>query len=117
MALGLRFRSETVLISSGNTNYAAGTKVLVAAAGVAPTQRVGVYSCVINAIAASTVQFQDTSGGALSAIFSLPVNGFLSLDTQINGDPRWMAGAGLGVQLVVGGTGPVAADVWIGYGN
>lgn len=116
MAGGLRLRSEAILVSSKGTNYVVGTQVLVAASAAVGIQRVGIYRCVIEAIAASTIQFQDTSGGALSGIYSLGALGFFILDTPINGDPWWQAAAGLGVQLVIGGTGPVAADIWYGMG-
>lgn len=119
MAGGLRFRSEAVLVSSKGTNYTvAGSPItIVPASSVGLLQRVGIYRVVIEAIAATTVQFQDTGSNVLSGQFSLGALGFLILDTPINGDPWWQGGQGLGIQLLLTGTGPVAADIWYGMGG
>jgi hypothetical protein len=126
MAQSLRFRPESQLTSSAGTPYAAGTTVLLAANKVLASQRVGVYRMILVANATSTFQFQDTSGNAISAQYSLTSAGStVTLDTPVNGDPWWQTGPslafpsnplGVGLQLVIGGTGPVAADVWIALG-
>ena len=120
MALVLRFRSEAQLVSSLGTAYTvAGSPItIVAASLVNAQQRVGIYRCVIEALAgAATIQFQDTGSTVMSAQYSLGVNGFFILDTPINGDPWWQGGLGRGLQLVLTGTGPVAADIWYGLGG
>jgi len=119
MAGGLRLRSESTLISSLGTNYTVGGSPIsiVPASQVQANQRVGIYKCIIEAIAATTIQFRGTDGTTLlSAQFSLGALGFFILDTPINGDPWWQAPSGQGIQLVLTGTGPVAADIWIGFG-
>lgn len=133
--MGLRFRSEATLISSGATAYAAGTVVLVPAAQVTSFQRVGVYRCIlVCTTAAGTFQFKDTSGNAVSAVYSLVANASFFADTPINGDPWWMTGGafnnaaigggaptvtqnplGVGLELVVTG-GPWDADIWVAWG-
>lgn len=124
--MGLRFRSEAQLFSSAGTPFAVGTTVIVAASLITQIKRVCVYRMVMVANAASTFQFQDTNGNAISALYSLTAAGStVTLDTPINGDPWWSTGPsvmfpsnplGVGLQLVIGGTGPVAADIWYGLG-
>jgi hypothetical protein len=116
--MGLRFRSECKLVSSLGTNYTIGGSpiTIVPASQVVGIQRVGVYRLVIVAVAAATIQFQDTGSNILSAQYPLGVNGAMTLDTPINGDPWWIGGQGLGLQLLLTGTGPVAADIWVGFG-
>jgi hypothetical protein len=126
MAGGLRFRTEATLISSYGTALAVGTTILVPTTQIVGFQRIGVYRMVLVANAASTFQFQDTAGNPISALYSLTAAGStVTLDTPINGDPWWMTGPtlakptyplGVGLQLVIGGTGPVAADIWVGWG-
>jgi hypothetical protein len=117
--MGLRFRAETTLVSSKGTNYTvAGSPItIVPATQVVGIQRLGIYKVVIETIAAATIQFQDTGANLISAQFSLGALGFLILDTPINGDPWWQCGQGLGLQMLLTGTGPVAADIWIGFGG
>ena len=120
MAGGLRFRSESTLVSSKGTNYTvAGSPITIVPAStiagspLSGIQRAGIYKVVIEAIAATTIQFQDSGPNILSAQFSLGALGFFILDVPINGDPWWQATqAGLGLQLLLTGTGPVAADIW-----
>lgn len=119
MAGGLRFRSEALLVSSKGVNYTVGGSpiTIVPASSLVGIQRVGVYRVIIVAIAAVTIQFQDTGPNLISAQFPIAANGALTLDTPINGDPWWATTApGLGLQLVLTGTGPVAADIWYGLG-
>ena len=116
MAGGLRFRSESTLVSSLGTPFPIGTKVLIPAAQVVGIQRVAVYAVILQAISAqATFQFQDTGGGALSGIYTLALLGIFIIDDKKNGDPWWQGGAGLGVQLVTTG-GTVAADIYLGFG-
>jgi outer membrane usher protein FimD/PapC len=119
MAGGLRFRSECTLVSSKGTNYTIGGSPIsiVPTSQLVGIQRVGVFRLIIVAVAATTIQFQDTGGNILSAQYPLGINGALTLDTPINGDPWWATtAAGLGLQLLLTGTGPVAADIWVGFG-
>jgi len=115
--MGLRFKPETTLVSSLGANYTVGAISIIPAASVQGNQKVGIYKCIIQAIAAATVQFRGTDGTTLlSAQFSLGAGGFLIVDTQNNGDPWWQAPSGQGIQLVLTGTGPVAADIYVGFG-
>jgi len=119
MAGGLRFRSEAILVSSKGANYTvAGSPItIVPTTQLVGLQRAAIYRVAIEAIGAATVQFQDTGANVISAQFSLAALGFLILDTPINGDPWWQAAAaGLGLQMLLTGTGPVAADIWWGAG-
>src|SRR6266853_1994716 len=126
MSGGLRHRPEATLSSSFGTPFGPGTKVLITAAQVQGIQRVGVYRMILVANAASTFAFQDTAGNPISATYSLTAAGStVTLDTPINGDPWWQTGPnfatpnyplGVGLQLVIGGTGPVAYDVWTALG-
>jgi hypothetical protein len=126
MAGGLRFRPEATLFSTFATPQVAGTRVLVTAAQVIGIQRVGVYRMILVANAASTFAFQDTLGNPISATYSLTAAGStVTLDTPINGDPWWQTGPnfatpnyplGVGLQIVIGGTGPVAFDIWVAWG-
>lgn len=118
MAGGLRLRSESQLVSSKGTNYTTGASpiTIIPASQVVGIQRVGIYKVAIEAIGAATFQFQDTGANLLSAQYSLGPLGFFILDTPINGDPWWQGGVGLGLQLLLTGTGPVAADIWVAFG-
>lgn len=117
MSGGLRLRNETFLFSSKSSNLAVGTTVIVPTTALAQNgvAKVAIYRYRVCAIAAATYQFQDTSNAALSAIYSLAIN---QVDREImasNHDYLWVASAaGLGLQIVVGGTGPVALDCWWG---
>jgi hypothetical protein len=115
MAGGLRFRSEAILVSSKGSNYNVGASpiTIVPTTQLVGVQRAGIYRVVIEAIGAATIQFQDTGANLISGQFSLGALGFFILDIPINGDPWWQAtAAGLGLQLLLTGTGPVAADIW-----
>jgi hypothetical protein len=112
----VRFRSELTL--SATKSYPVGTTAIVAAASVTvPNTRVGIFRAYLsgNSTTAATFQFQDTSNNALSAVYSLPANGFFAFETPINLDPLWQSvgnqGSGVGVQLVVTGA-TITADIW-----
>lgn len=109
MSGGLRFRAEAtpVIISQ-----AAGTGVIIAASLLVGIQRASIYRAYLAATAASTVQFQDTNNNNISGVFNIAANGFIPFDMGPNGDPLWQAAAGLGIQIVVGGTGPVTGNIW-----
>ena len=110
MAGGLRFRSEANLVSSlGSPYLLAGSPLqIVPALTQANTPlpnaiaRIGVYRLVIEALVTATIQFQDNLVGGspattlLSAQYNLTANGFLILDTPINGDPWWQCRGGAG---------------------
>jgi len=110
--MSLRFRPEALIVST--KSFAAGTDAVVAAVA---GQRIAVYRCILMGVAASTFQFNDSVTGVLSAQYSLAVGGFFILDTPINNDPWWITAAGSALQIIVGGTGPVAADIWYGQGQ
>jgi hypothetical protein len=119
MAGGLRFRSEATLVSSLGTPYTVGASpiTLIAANQVLGIQKAAIYRFIIEAVGAATIQFQDTGGTPISAQFSLLAGGSMVIDTPINGDYWYIASAArLGLQLLLTGTGPVAADVWIAMG-
>jgi len=118
MAGGLRFRSEAILVSSLGTPYTvAGSPItIIPASQVSGIQRVGIYRMIAVATAAVTLQFQDTASTLISAQYSLIAGGTITLDTPINGDYWWQGGAGRGIQLLLTGTGPLAADIWVAFG-
>ena len=122
MAGGLRFRPETVSFAgpaagftAATKTFAAGTTVLFPVASLIGVQRPGIYRLMLASVAGGTFQFQDTSAGILSALYTLAANGFFILDTPINGDPWWQpAASGLGLQLVT--TGTFVGDIYIALG-
>jgi len=123
MAGGLRFRAEATPVlpptqgtyTPATKTYTVGTTVLITAASLIGVQRPGIYRLMLASVAGSTFQFQDTSGGILSALYTLPANGFFILDTPINGDPWWQPSAiGLGLQIVTGAT--VVGDIYTALG-
>ena len=120
MAGGLRFRSEATLISSFSAPFtvAASPIILVPTSQMVGIQRVGVYRMIMVAEAQTNFQFQDTAGNPISARYNLSAAGStVTLDTPINGDPWWQTTvAGRGLQLVLTGTGPVDADIWVAWG-
>lgn len=113
MSGGLRFRSEAQLFSSKGVPLVVGTQTIVPASALVGVQRALIYRYHIQAVGAATYQFQDTGGNLLSAQYSLPA---LGIDREImasNHDPLWASTApGLGLQIIVGGTGPINCDVW-----
>jgi len=115
MSGGLRFRPEAIPVAT--KSFPVGTTVLVTAASLIGVQRPGIYRLALSAAAAATFQFQDTANTALSAVYSLPVNGlFIIGDGAINGDPLWIPAApGLGLQIVVA-TSTVTGDIWTALG-
>jgi len=123
MSGGLRFRPEALPFAGPATNFtvatrsfAVGTIVLVPAASLTGVQRPGVYRLALIAAAAATFQFQDTSGGVLSAVYPLPVGGIFIMNTPHGGDPLWQVGTpGLGLQIVVA-TSPIVGDIWTALG-
>ena len=82
----------------------------------APTnlrQRVAVYRAIITiASPAVTLQFQDTTGAALSQTFQLAANPAIVLDVADNMDPWFYTVAGVGLQLVQSGTSNVGYDIY-----
>jgi hypothetical protein len=127
MAVGLRWRAEAVPFAglAPNTNFtpatrafAAGTTILVAAASLVGIQRPGIYRVFLSSVAGGTFQFQDTSAGILSAQYTLAANQQFPAFTTYNGEPLWQPAApGLGLQIVIGGTGPIFGDIWIALGG
>jgi hypothetical protein len=113
MSGGLRFRNEEQLFSSKGTPLVAGTQTIVPAAALVGVQRACIYRYRIQAVAASTYQFQDTGGNLLSTVYSLTLGQIDIERMAINGDYLWQSSApGLGIQLIVGGTGPINCDIW-----
>jgi hypothetical protein len=92
-------------------NSAAGGTLAVVAA--VANQRVGIYKIVLVVATAITLTFQDTAGGALSAPYVFGANGgSITLDTQMNGDPWYQSGVGLGIQLLTSVAVQVSADIY-----
>jgi hypothetical protein len=123
MAGGLRFRSEAFLVTPpasatytvATKSYLVGTTIIVPVASLVGIQRPGIYRLMLNSVAGATFQFLDTAGGVLSALYTLPANGFFILDTPINGDPWWQPSApGLGIQITVSAT--IVGDIYAALG-
>jgi hypothetical protein len=115
--MSLRTRSETsinALVQAGppgNKSYGVGVNLIVPAVS---GQRVGLYKLILQSGAGSTIQFADTSASpvGLSGVYTFPAAGStLILDVQINFDPWWQTGFGLGLNLIVG-VAAVVADIW-----
>jgi hypothetical protein len=92
-------------------NASTGTIPVVAAVA---NQRVYVYRLIrVIGTPAVTLTLQDTASNPLSGPLALAANGSITLDTNINGDPWWLSGTGLGVQLSQGGgTTAIGGDLW-----
>jgi len=95
-------------------NSAAGGTLAIVSGVTAPKpQRVGIYRMILFVGAATTLTLQDTASNALAAPWTFGAGGgSLVLDTPINGDPWWQAGAGLGVQFSSTAAVQVSADIW-----
>ncbi len=106
----LRFRQEAVPCAT--KSFGTGTTVIVTAASLIGNQRPGIYRVALVAAATATFQFQDTSAGVLSAVYTLAAGVPFIMDTPDNGDPLWIpSDRGLGLQIVVG-TSTVTGDIW-----
>lgn len=91
-------------------NSSLATIPVVAAAA---TQRVYVYKLIMDLGSPGvSVTLQDTGGGAISQTFTLLADASLILDSQINGDPWFTAGTGLGVQVFQSGTTNIGLDLY-----
>jgi len=91
-------------------NASTGTIAVVSAV---VRQRVAVYRAIITiASPAVTLQFQDTAGTALSQVLQLAANPAIVLDFADNMDPWFFTIAGVGLQLVQGGTSNVGYDIY-----
>jgi hypothetical protein len=97
-------------LSHSIVNSAAGGTLAIAAAVAG--QRAAIYRIVLSANGATVLTFQDTAGTALSAPYSFAAGGSLTLDTQVNGDPWFQSGAGLGLQLNSSAAVQVSGDIY-----
>jgi hypothetical protein len=90
----------------------------IAVVAAVPNQRVYVYRMILVVGAGgSTLTMQDTASSALSGAYPVAAGGSITLDTDINGDPWWVTGTGLGFQINNGtNTVPVGGDVWYSQG-
>jgi hypothetical protein len=108
MAVGLHQLPETAhaIVSS-----AAGGVLAVAPALAG--SRSSIYKLILVTSGAVTVTIQDTASTNLSAPYAFGASGgTLVVDTQINGDPWWQTGIGLGLQLNASAAVNVAADIY-----
>lgn len=116
--MSLRSRSESLQISSGplaSSVFPVATTSLVAAVA---GQSVRVYSMVLQAVGASTVQIVDTAGSPvkLSGLYTFTAAQFLILPDKNNGDPWFQTAIGFGLQIVVG-TAAVAGEIYFTQGQ
>lgn len=107
--MGLRFRSELQKVAT--VSFTVGTTVIVPTTALVGIQRAGIYRVALNSAAGSTFQFQDTGTNNISAVYTMPANGFAIFDLANNFDPWWQATAALlGLQIVTSAT--VTGDIY-----
>lgn len=111
----VRMRQEAPNIIA-NWTVGASPNIFVLAATPVGVQRPCIYRVFLTAVAAATIQFQDTAGNNISGIYNLGVLGILDLKQNNNGDPLFAGVTGRGLQAVVTGTGPLQGDVWVAFG-
>jgi hypothetical protein len=104
---------------SQETNHVFGTAATatIALVPAVARQRVAVYRMMLTlGSPAVTVTLQDTSSAALSQAMQIVANGAIILDISWDGEPWWMTGLGLGLQLAQSGTTSIGYDVWYRQG-